>query len=237
MTRVIPALLTLAAGMALAAEPFLLELPDSTNVSFPGGAVLRLPSGSQRTVRVLIATASFPEGGPARPEFAINGAYSRHTTEGVGPDTRLTAHTREARGLLTHDEDVISVSAGEGKRLQAEWTLIRWDKAYLESTKAATGGDTIAIRISRPAGGLVHSGGGALATIHLSGEVLGGRDAALTIDGDPVPPVPTMPGYHFDRDVALRQGRREVVLKATDKAGDETIVVLPVADSHVDEAK
>jgi hypothetical protein len=206
------------------AEPFTLKLPDLSGVWFESGAVIQVPPGKCAQLQVRLAAPLSHETGIDQLSLTLDGAYPRFSRATGAEGHILTIATREPLGLLTGSEHHIELSSNGPNPLRAEWTILKWDKPYIEATMVSPHGVPVGIRIDQPAGGIVlPSAAGA----RFAGEVSGSLDSRLTIAGHSVKRLPNQPGFHFDQQIELPAEAKEIVILATDDH-DSTALVLPV---------
>ena len=211
-----------------ASGPFDLRLSDLSSTWFRSGdldAIIRVPADRCGELQVRLRRAPHQEIAVEDLALQLDGAYARASRATSLEDYLLTVHTREPLGLLTGPEHIIEAAANDGAHLRAKWTILRWDKPYLQSTVVGKSGIPVGLQMGQPIGGVFLSTG----TVRVSGEVHGGVDSQLTIQGRAVPRIATKPGFQFDENVNIASDVSEVVINVTDGAqGGSTTLVLPV---------
>lgn len=159
--------------------------------------------------------------------LTLDGQYPKFIRASNSKGYLLIVTTREPLGLLVHEEHRIEASTTGEHPYQGEWTILRWDKDYVQSTLVGPQNNVISIRIDQPSGGLVlpdaHS-----AQARFSGEILGNCDCRLTIAGQEVRRQAAKPGFQFDAQMPVAPEMREIEMRATDETGAMTVLYLPV---------
>src|SRR5262249_29873572 len=163
------------------AGPFYLRLPDLSQGWYPSGSVVRVPEDKAARLEVRLDQGAAVQVQIENLTLTLNGQYPKFT-RARNPDGEylLAVTTRAHTGLLVNEEDRIEATASGEHPYQGEWTILRWDKAYVQSTLVGPDNNAISIRIDQPPGGVVLV---ALRTglARVSGEILGNCDCRLTI--------------------------------------------------------
>jgi hypothetical protein len=222
-------LLPLVSGILLAAEPFHLRFPDLSQGWYPSGAVVRVPENKAMRLEVRLdkdkeATSQVQM---ETLSLTLDGQYPKYVRARNSEGYLLTVTTREPLGLLVREEHRIEASATGQHPYKGEWTVLRWDKDYVQSTLAGPRNNVISIRIDQPPGGLVLAGGHS-PLVRFIGEILGNCDCRLTIAGQEVRRKAGEPGFHFDAQVPVAPEMREILVSANDETGARTELYLPV---------
>lgn len=223
-------LLPLISGILFAAEPFHLRFPDLSQGWCPSGAVVRVPQNKATRLEVRLDKEAASQVPMETLTLTMDRQYPKFVRASNSEGYLLTVTTREPLGLLVNEEHLIEVSATSQRQYhqyKGEWTILRWDKAYVQSTLVGPQNNAISIRIDQPPGGLVLAGEGA-GFVRISGEILGNCDCRLTIGGQAVRRQAAKPGFQFDAQATVAPEMREVEVRANDETGSMTVLYLPV---------
>ena len=225
----LPVLIFLSAQPLRAAEPFRLQLTSLSEAWLPGGSVIQVPAGSScRQLQVKLDRTWSSRSRVDALELYIDGVYPRFSRLSGEDGFVLNAQTREPLGLIPKDEHRIEASIEGGSAVRTEWTIDRWKREYIEAKTAGAGGSAIDISLEQPIGGVVVGGRGE-SKVRLRGELRGGgMDAKLKVNGEAIRRLPAAAGYHFDQEVPVAAGARELILTADDQSGDQTVLALPI---------
>jgi hypothetical protein len=220
-------LLPILSGILFAADPFHLKFPDLSQGWYPSGAVVRVPKNKVTRLEVRLDKDAASQVQIETLTLTLDDQYPKFIRARNSDDYLLTVTTREPVGLLVNDEHRIEASASGKHPYKGEWTILRWDKSYLQSTLVGAQNNEIGIRIDQPSNGVVLAGGPS-ALVRLSGEILGNCDCRLIIAGQEVRRQPTKPGFQFDAQISVAPGTREIEVGANDETGSITVLYLPV---------
>jgi hypothetical protein len=218
-------LFPLISGILFAAEPFHLRFPDLSQGWYPSGSVVRVPAKKAAQLEVRLDNEAASQVRMESLALALDGQYPKFVRARNSEGYLLAVTTREPLGLLVNEEHLIEASASGPYK--GEWTILRWNKSYVQSTLVGPQNYAIGIRIDQPPGGVVLAGGHS-ALVRLSGEILGGCDCRLTIAGQEVQRLAAKPGFQFDAQVPVAPGQREIAVRANDETGAMTVLYLPV---------
>jgi hypothetical protein len=222
-------LLGLSVSVLLASEPFSLKLTDLSDAWFVGGGMIQVPKDKCARIEVRLGKPWANEIG-AEDLVADLDADARPRPDRMtgGDGHLLILKTRETLGLLTKPEHHLEVSANGKNPPRAEWTIVRWDKAYIQATVVGSQGVPLDIRLSQPPGGVV-MGRTKDANVRFAGEVVGSLDARLTINGQEVKRLAAKSGFQFDQQIPIAADAKEIAVIANDgSAGDSTTMMLRV---------
>ncbi len=213
-----------------ATEPFWLQLTSISDAWLPGGSIVHLPeSRGCSQLQVRLKRARYDRAKTPSLDLSLNGKYLHFSKLVDGEGLLLDAQTRESLGFLPGDENVIETS-DIGRSLQSSWRIQRWNKGYIQAQAVGTGehSSPIDISLELPMGGVLVVGDSS-AKIRIKGELRGGGpDVQLEVNDVVVPARPDAPGYHFDKEVSVQAGARDLELKALDQAGDVTVLALRI---------
>ncbi len=208
------------------AEPFAVKLADLSGTWFESGAVIHVPPAKCATLQVRLATPWSREIGVDQLTLSWDGTYP-HPARGTSVEGHiLTMTTREPLGLLTGAEHHLETTAIGRTPLRSEWTILRWEKSYIEATAVHGQGVPVEVRLDQPPGGVILAEAGSV--VRFTGEISGTLDAKLSIAGQTVRPLPNRPGFHFDQPLEVAAGTKEIVIVATDVGETSTTLVLPL---------
>ena len=213
-----------------AAEPFWLQLTSVSAAWLPGGAVVQVPAGSNCQKLQVKLEKAFAGGLRVDAlQLAIDDRYPRFSRLTGDEGFILLAQTREPLGLIPKEEHHIAASLEGSDAMHTDWRIERWKREYVQAQAVgAEGGSPIDISLEQPLGGVV-VGGRSDSKVRLRGELRGGGlDAKLKVNGETIHRRADQAGYHFDQEIPVPAGAREVVLVASDQAGDQTVLALPV---------
>ncbi|HZI58943.1 MAG TPA: hypothetical protein VFF39_19320 [Verrucomicrobiae bacterium] len=220
-------LLPFLSGILFAAEPFQLRIPDLSQAWFPSNAVVRVPGNKATRLEVRLNKEAASEVQMETLTLAMDGQYPRFIRASNSEGYVLTVTTKEPLGLLVNEEQRVEASARGRHVYQGDWTILRWDKPYVQSTLVGPLNNPISIRIAQPPGGIVLAGGPS-ALVRFSGEIPGNCDYRLTIAGQDVRRQAGKPGFHFDAQVPVEPEMQEVAVSAKDETGAMTVLYLRV---------
>jgi hypothetical protein len=211
-----------------ASEPLELGLPDLSSTWFESGAVVRVPMDKCGALQVRLGAPASQDFAADALELTMDGRYPRSTKSTSVEGHLLTIRTKEPLGLLVLPEHHVQVSASGRHPLHGEWTILRWDKAYIQSTVVAKEGVPIGIRLDQPPGGVV-LGKSEATMIRFIGEVMGSDGSRLTIQNRPIKRLAGKSGFQFDEQIAVAADIKEIVVRASDDGeATSTTLILPV---------
>lgn len=221
-------LLLLIPGLLFATEPFQLRFPDLSQGWYPSGAIVRVPRNKAARLEVRLEKGAAAQVQVETLTLTMDGQYPKFIRASNSEGYLLTAATREPMGLLVNEEHRIDVSATGQHSYAGEWTILLWDKAYVQSTLVGPQNNAINIKIDRPPGGVVLASGHS-ALVRINGEIPGNCDCRLTIGGQDVGRQATKPGFQFDAQVPITPEMREIAVSAQDETGaNMTVLYLPL---------
>jgi hypothetical protein len=222
-------LLIVAARILSASEPFQLRLSDLSETWFVSGAIVRVPMDKCAQLEVMLRKPWSQEIGVDLLELTMDGAYPRFTRSTSTAGHFLTIRTREPLGLLVKPEHHVEVSGGGPRPLHGEWTILRWDKAYIQATAVGKQGIPIGIRVDQPPGGVVLAGPNS-GNVRFRGEVMGSGSSRMAIQNREVKRLADKPGFQFDEQIPMAVDAKEIVVVATDDgdSNSTTTLILPV---------
>jgi len=162
-------------------------------------------------------------------QLSIDDRYPRFSRLTGDEGFILLAQTREPLGLIPKEEHHIAASLEGSDAMHTDWRIERWKCEYIQAQAVGEGGGSpIDIALEAPLGGVVVAGRSD-SRVRLRGELRGGGiDAKLKVNGEAIRRLASQAGYHFDQEISVPAGTREVVLTASDQAGDQTVLALPV---------
>lgn len=225
MVRCQLCLIVLAGGVLFAGEPFQLKLSDLSDAWFDSGAIVRVPKDRCAQMQIKLGAPWSQQTAVESLEWTLDGQFFRATRSTGSDGHLLTIRTREPLGLLTGDEHHLVVSATSGPSLRGEWTILRWEKAYIQASGVGKQGIPIGVRIDQPPGGVILRPG----NVRFRGELMGGDGARLLIQAQEVHRLAGKPGFQFDEQIAVAADAKEVIALAAEEGAGSTVLVLPVA--------